>query len=83
MDERIRQCPQCKRHYETELKPRSKADKRKIQDIYPEALPYQREQLQSGICSDKCWDEHLWGEQETTVYDENGRWVSGGWRAGE
>lgn len=83
MDERMRQCRHCNKYYETELEPPSADDKRKIQDIYPDALPYQREQLKSDICSDKCWDEHLWGEQESTVYDENGRWVSGGWRAGE
>lgn len=75
-----RRCPQCKRIYETELEPTSDG---LIQKIYPDALPYQREQLKTGICSDKCWDEHLWGDRwiEVTVYDENGKWVSGGWRA--
>ena len=77
-----RQCPQCWRFYDTELPERPKGDPRPIQEIFPEALQYQREQLQTGICSDKCWDEYLRPEQDTEpVYDENGRWVSGGWRA--
>ena len=78
----MRRCSQCKRIYETELPERPKGDRRSIQDIFPEALPYQREQLQTGICSDKCFDEYLQPEQDTDpVYDENGLWVSGGWRA--
>jgi len=77
-----RRCPQCKRAYETELEYPSRDDRQLIQDIYPDALPYQREQLQSGICSDRCWDEYLQPEQETeAVYDENGKWISGGWRS--
>jgi len=27
-----------------------------IQNVWPEATPMQREQLQTGICSDECWD---------------------------
>ena len=27
-----------------------------VQDIWPQATPMQREQLQSRICSDMCWD---------------------------
>jgi hypothetical protein len=74
-------CPNCKRPYEPELSPRPEDDGRVIQDIYPDSLPYQREQLQTGICSDKCWDEYLKPEQETpAVYDDSGKWVSGGWR---
>lgn len=30
-----------------------------IQIVWPDATPIQREQLQTGICSDKCWDEYL------------------------
>lgn len=68
------QCPQCKRIYEPELPPRPKGDRRMIQDIYPDAEPYQREQLQTGYCSDKCIDEAFSGTREPQyTYDEKGR----------
>ncbi|KKL97291.1 hypothetical protein LCGC14_1835990 [marine sediment metagenome] len=34
-----------------------------IQNVWPEATTIQREQLQTGICSDKCWDEYLGAEE--------------------
>jgi hypothetical protein len=30
-----------------------------IQTVWPNATAIQREQLQTGICSDKCWDQFL------------------------
>jgi len=30
-----------------------------IQNVWPKATTTQREQLQTGICSDKCWREYL------------------------
>ena len=59
-------CPNCKKKYEPELK---RKDKYKlIQDEFPNEPAWKREQLISGICSDKCWNEFLGlgnhGEQE-------------------
>lgn len=34
-----------------------------IQNVWPKSTAIDREQLQSGICSDKCWDS-LFGEDE-------------------
>lgn len=48
-------CPVCKKTYNTILE-KPKNDDRFIQDIYPNAPKYQREQLITGICSDKCWN---------------------------
>jgi hypothetical protein len=50
-------CPQCKKEYEPVLGQRLTDNL--IQDEFPNAKPWEREQLQSGICSDKCWDEWL------------------------
>jgi hypothetical protein len=52
------QCPNCKRYYEPILGKRKEPDKL-IQEEFPNAEPYQREQLITGLCSDKCWDEYL------------------------
>lgn len=52
-------CPNCQRHYLPELPEKDPHDDRVMQAIYPEAEPYQREQLISGLCSDRCWDEYL------------------------
>lgn len=49
-------CPVCEKTYKTELV-KYPSDSRPIQQIFPNAKPYQREQLISGICSDKCWDK--------------------------
>jgi hypothetical protein len=51
-------CPQCGKEYEPVLK-REIGDNRCIQDIFPTARPWEREQLVSGICSDECWDKFL------------------------
>ena len=50
-------CPNCNRTYETELE--RKDDDMSIQEQYPFEPAWKREQLVSGICSDKCWDEFL------------------------
>ncbi len=34
-----------------------------IQEAWPHAKAIEREQLQTGICSDKCWDEFLGAEE--------------------
>jgi len=57
----IKTCPNCHKHYNTVLE-RSTNDNRNIQEIFPDSKPWQREQLISGICSDKCWNEFLGGE---------------------
>lgn len=54
----IRTCPNCKKVYETVLD-RPEGDNRPIQQIFPDAPSWQREQLISGICSNECWDEFL------------------------
>lgn len=48
-----RVCPVCHREYETILEPVPGL----IQVAYPNAPPWQREQLLSGICSDGCWND--------------------------
>ena len=50
-------CPNCQKAYEPELGPRD--PNQLIQDQFPDAKAYQREQYLSGICSDKCWTEYL------------------------
>jgi hypothetical protein len=50
----IQTCPNCNRTYETVLE---RKDTRSIQLQYPNEPAWKREQLISGICSDKCWDE--------------------------
>jgi hypothetical protein len=34
-----------------------------IKSVWPNATPTQREQLQTGICSDECWNDFLGGEE--------------------
>ena len=51
-----RTCPQCRKTYKTVLEP--KTDKL-IQDEFPSAPAWQREQHLTGICSDSCWDKFL------------------------
>ena len=52
-------CPNCGVEYITEL---DRKDDRNIQEQYPDAPAWQREQLVSGICSDECWDEFIGGQ---------------------
>jgi len=50
-------CPNCKKKYIPELGERD--PNILIQKQFPNAKPYQREQLITGLCSDECWDEYL------------------------
>ena len=49
-------CPSCLRKYKPILE--RKTDKA-IQDEHPQATKEEREQLISGLCSDKCWNSFL------------------------
>lgn len=49
-------CPNCKKFYKPKLE--RKGDEL-IQVSYPNATREEREQLISGLCSNKCWDEFL------------------------
>lgn len=49
-------CPNCKMKYVPTLERKTGA---LIQDEFPNASAIEREQLVSGICSDKCWDVFL------------------------
>ena len=53
-------CPQCGKHYSPVLGERKKTNIN-IQDEFPNSKPWQREQLLTGICSDKCWNDYLGG----------------------
>ena len=48
-------CPVCEKHYNTDLE--STPQNRSIQEQYPNATAEQREQLMTGVCSDKCWNK--------------------------
>ncbi|KKN05103.1 hypothetical protein LCGC14_1090580 [marine sediment metagenome] len=74
-----RRCPHCTKVYETDLE-RAPGDNRLIQVIFPDAEPYQREQLKVGYCSDKCIDEDMSGERPEYTYDEKGRRFENGER---
>ena len=50
-------CPQCGRHYQPVLGERDPNVAIQIQ--FPDAEPYQTEQLMTGYCSDKCFDNAL------------------------
>ena len=66
-------CPQCRKVYPPDLLPQDEPDAEEafnewkagelIQRVWPGATSIQREQLQTGICSDKCWDEFLGPER--------------------
>ena len=51
-------CPNCKKQYFPVLGERKHPDMC-IQDEFPNAKPFEREQLLTALCSDKCWDEYL------------------------
>lgn len=65
-------CPQCRTAYVPDLE-RSHPDgvtvyltknpRPYIQDIFPRATSTQREQLQTGYCSDACWDAAMGPEE--------------------
>jgi hypothetical protein len=52
------QCPACGKVYEPVLGERKRPDLL-IQQEFPNATDEEREQLITGICSDKCWHEFL------------------------
>ena len=56
-------CPNCEKKYFPELGHRRHPEKL-IQQEFPNATAEQREQLITGICSDKCWEEYLGGGEE-------------------
>ena len=58
----LKQCPVCHRKYLPVLSRRH--PELPVQDEFPKAAEWQREQLISGICSDKCW-ETLFKEPDT------------------
>jgi len=60
-------CPQCNKEYEPVLGSRDMNDDRSIQEIYPNATAIEREQLITGLCSDKCWDNYLNGDEPTQL----------------
>jgi len=49
-------CPNCKKKYKPILK---RSGSESLLKQYPDSKPYEREQLISGLCSDKCWKEYL------------------------
>ncbi len=61
-------CPNCNKQYIPDLAKRLdyrtkriqwKTERELVQNVWPDATSIQREQLQTGICSDECWDEYL------------------------
>lgn len=66
-------CPQCGRVYVPDLASESDFSTKfqlwrsgvLIQNVWPSATPAEREQLQTGICSDDCWDQYLGMEGRT------------------
>ena len=55
-----RQCPNCGKMFKPILGERRRPDLL-IQQEFPDAKPFEREQLITGLCSDKCWKEYLGG----------------------
>ena len=58
------QCPQCGKVYKPILMPKP-GDTRLLQDQFPDAPAWQREQLITGVCSDECWERFVGGLDET------------------
>lgn len=50
-------CPNCRKRYIPELGVRK--TNAPIQTEFPKATPAQREQMITGLCSDKCWNQFL------------------------
>lgn len=61
----MKQCPNCRKYYEPVLE---RIDDRPIQEQYPNSKVWEREQLITGLCSDKCWDEFLGVDEEEVEY---------------
>ena len=58
----MKTCPICKNEYEPVLT--SKHPEMLIQQEFPNAESWEREQLISGICSDFCWDKLFYEEED-------------------
>ena len=64
-----RKCPECGEDFVPDLVDidpefysnhyRWRSQKLLIQNVWPDATLIQREQLQTGLCSDMCWDSWL------------------------
>jgi len=52
--------PELSKVYDTIL---DRFNDRPIQEQFPNSKPWEREQLITGICSDKCWNEFLGPEE--------------------
>lgn len=50
-------CPNCGKVYDTKLK--RKHPNIPVQNEFPNSTSIEREQLITGICSNKCWNEYL------------------------
>jgi len=59
-------CPECGEAFFPVLGERDQT--LKIQDQYPNAALWEREQLITGLCSQKCWNDHI-GIGEYEEYD--------------
>ena len=64
-------CPQCEKVYVTELE-RPEGDNRPIQQIFPDAPRWMREQIISGICSQRCYNLYCFGVDSDK--EINGPW---------
>ncbi len=70
-------CPNCKRNYKPVLPGRDPfafldyQRGKHLHQAFPHALPFECEQLISGLCSDECWDDFL-GKHQTDQPDEPG-----------
>ena len=49
-------CPNCKKEYKPKLKRKGNES---LSISYPNSTIEEREQLISGLCSTKCWNEYL------------------------
>jgi hypothetical protein len=65
-------CPHCGKEYAPVLAQRPDYEQRRvlwrngmyIQDAWPESTAEEREQLLTGVCSTKCWNEFLGGAED-------------------
>jgi hypothetical protein len=65
------QCPNCGKVYTPELAKDQSFNQKftewqkgtLVQRVWPHAKPIEREQLQTGICSDDCWNKFLGVEE--------------------
>ena len=65
------ECPQCHKMYVPDLTKRPDWEQKlalylggkHIQNVWPDATDSQREQLLTGVCSDKCWSDLLGPEE--------------------